>query len=347
MALEAQWREKVIGDTPPASAAWGFCDRDYPRAAMVSPYGFKTAQAHYEALLEETRGRGGPTAHTYATVPGEWSGRYVWRRGQNWYAELLWNQFPTVLSLLTEEYQTRMVQEAYHAGHTNAAQWPAQYCWPEGFMRRWHYHAVTNQPHSIIVTPSLVQIVAGDADNFITDVHIGRTFNLEGEVPRLGADVPRWYGETVGFWDKRRAHHLVIQHPGLEGTRQPRVLEPAADRRDLYAEPRRGREVRRPPPRGHLLRPRGARRTDPDGPPPRAGERLRGRRPVYLHRVRADDLPARRSRDTGGSRHRIQYKVPDMLGRPWARIWEEHHEKGMKRPKREGHLQLRLSRHYS
>ena len=68
-------------------------------------------------------------------------------------------------------------------------------------MRRWHYHAVTNQPHSIIVTPTLVQFLAGDADNFITNIHIGRSFNMDGAVPRLGADVPRWYGETIGFWD--------------------------------------------------------------------------------------------------------------------------------------------------
>ena len=61
----------MIGDDPPRSAAWGYCNRDYPRAGIVSPYGFKTAQAHYEALLEETRRRGGPTQHTYATVPGE------------------------------------------------------------------------------------------------------------------------------------------------------------------------------------------------------------------------------------------------------------------------------------
>ena len=25
---------------------------------------------------------------------------------------------------------------------------------------------------------------------------------MDGAVPRLGADVPRWYGETIGFWDK-------------------------------------------------------------------------------------------------------------------------------------------------
>ena len=39
------------GDNPPASAAWGYCDRDYPREAIVSPYPFKSAQQHYAALL--------------------------------------------------------------------------------------------------------------------------------------------------------------------------------------------------------------------------------------------------------------------------------------------------------
>ena len=190
-----------IGSDPPRTAAWGYCDRDYPRAAIVSPYGFKTAQEHYDALLNETRGRGGPTQHTYATVPGELNGRYIWPRGQNWYAELFFNQTSTILSLLTEEYQTRLVQELYHDAVTNASQWPAQYCWPEGFMRRWHYHGVTNQPHHVLVTPALVQIMAGDADNFITNIHVGRTFNLSGTVPRMGADVPRWLGETIGFWD--------------------------------------------------------------------------------------------------------------------------------------------------
>jgi hypothetical protein len=34
-------------------------------------------------------------------------------------------QVPTILSLLTDEYQTRMVQEAYHHGNTNAPQWPS------------------------------------------------------------------------------------------------------------------------------------------------------------------------------------------------------------------------------
>ena len=29
----------------------------------------------------------------------------------------------------------------------------------------------------------------------------------------------------------------------------------------------------------------------------------------------------------------VTYKVPDMYGRPWAQIWQEHHEAGMEPPK--------------
>jgi hypothetical protein len=331
-ALEAQWRGGVVGDDPPRSAAWGYCDRDYPREAIVSPYGFSTAQEHYEALLAETRQRGGPTEHTYATVPGEWSGRYVWRRGQNWYAELLWNQVPTILSLLTEEYQTRMVQEMYHDGHTNAAQWPAQYCWPEGFMRRWHYHAVTNQPHAILVTPSLVHIVAGDADNFMTDVHIGRSFNMEGAVPRLGSDVPRWYGETIGFWD---GDALVTWTSNIQGWKvhgnpefssKLQTIEIYTPNRDaagtfvglkhegIFYDPEAlvepVRMVR------HLERNSGFETGDPY---------------TFIECVPTIyPIDGRATPVAPGSV--IEYTIPDMFGRPWAEIWEEHHEQGMQRP---------------
>ena len=196
-------------------------------------------------------------------------------------------------------------------------------------MRRWHYHAVTNQPHSIIVTPSLVQIVAGDADNFITNIHIGRTFNMEGAVPRLGADVPRWYGETIGFWDN---DVLITWTSNIQGWKvhgNPEFSNKLQTDRDLHAEPRRGGEVRRPQPRGHLLRPRGARRADPDGPPPRA-ERAASRTAT---RTPSSSACRRFTRSTA-ARHRwlqapcIQYKVPDMFGRPWAESGRNTTSKG-------------------
>jgi hypothetical protein len=330
--LEQQWRGKMIGEKPPATASWGYCDRDYPRAAIVSPYTFKTAQAHYEALLGEAKARGGPTQHTYATVPGEWSGRYLWPRGQNWYAELVWNQYPTLLSLLTEEYQTRMVQEAYHDAHTNAPQWPAQYCWPEGFMRRWHYHGVTNQPHTVIVTPTLVQVMAGDADNFVTNIHIGRSFDMSGGVPRLGAEVPRWYGDTIGFWDGNALITWTsnIQgwkvHGNFEFSDKLQTIEIYTPRRDAagkfigldhegvfydpeaFVEPVRMTRT--------LERISGF----DEGAP---FEFIECVQTIYPIDGRPTPVIAGRT---------IPFTVPQMYSRPWAKLWEEHFEKGMKRP---------------
>jgi hypothetical protein len=333
--LEAQWREKTIGSHPPRSAAWGHCDRDYPRTAIVSPYAFETAQAHYEALLDETRGRGGPTVHTGATLPHEWNGRYIWRRGQNWYAELLWNQYPTILSLLTDEYQARLVQEAYHAGHSNAPHWPAQYCWPEGFMRRWHYHAVTNQPHAVLVTPTLVQFSAGDADNFVTNIHVGRTFNLEGMVPRLGAEVPRWYGETIGFWD---GDALITWTSNIQGwkvhgnpefSNQLQAIEIYTPIRDgagtftglhhegIFYDP------------DALVEP--IRMT-------RSLERISGFEigdPITFIECIPTIYPINGLATPVSPGRVIEHKIPDMFNRPWDALWEEFHERGMSRPAQE------------
>jgi len=338
-ALEQQWAgfgggAGVIGDDPPRTAAWGYCDRDYPREAIVSPYPFETAAEHYEALLEETRRRGGPTEHTYASVPGEWSGRYVWPRGQNWYAELFWNQFPTILSLLTEEYRTRMVQQAYHNARTNAPQWPAQYCWPEGFMRRWHYHGVTNQPHTILVTPSLVQIMAGDADNFVTSIHIGRSFETDGEVPYLGEQVPRWYGETIGFWD---GDTLITWTSNIQGwmvhgnpefSSKLQTIEIYTPNRDedgrfiglnhegIFYDPEA------------LVQPiRIVRNLE------KIGGFEEGDPFVFIECIQTIfPIEGRATPVAPGAV--IPFEVPDIYGRPWAAIWEKYHERGMQRPER-------------
>ena len=322
----------LIGEGPPDSAPWGYCDRDYPREAIVSPYPFRTAQEHYEALLEETRGRGGPTEHTYATVPGEWTGRYqhpARAENQYWF-RMRHVQIPTILSLLTPEYQQRMVQEAYHHGHSNKPLWPSQFCWPEGFLRRWHESALWEQ--SIMVTPSLVQILAGVARNFITNIHIGREFNMDGAVPRLGADVPRWYGETIGFWD---GDVLVtwtsnIQgwkvHGNFEFSNRLQTVEIYTPNRDadgrviglnhegIFYDPEA------------LVEPiRMVRNLD----------RISGLETGNVYEF-IECIPTIYNIDgfatpvaPGAT---FQYKVPDMYGRPWAENWREFHERDMRPP---------------
>ena len=334
LGLESQ-RAGVIANGDPKTAAWGYCGKDYARAAIVSPYPFKTAKDHYDALLAETRLRGGPTVHTYATVPGEWSGRYVWpsTHVETWYGFMLWSQTPTILSLLTPEYQTRMVQNLYHEAVSDAPQWPATYCWPEGFMRRWHTYAVNDQPHTVIVTPKLVQIMIGVADNFVTNIHIGRKFNTDGAVPRLGEDVPRWYGETIGFWD---GDALITWTSNIQGWTVHGTFEFSSKMQtiEIYTPNRdaKGRFV-------------GLNHEsifyDPEAlvQPIRIVRNLvkqsdfdEGAPYMFIECVQT--IFQQNGRPTPKSPGDVMpYEVPDMYGRPWAQIWEKYFERGMERPK--------------
>jgi hypothetical protein len=182
--------QRRIGDAPPASAAWGDCDTDYPLERIRSPYPYGSAAEHYAALREEADAAGGPTVPTRATLP-DWDGRYV-RHAPDTATQWIYgriNQTSTILSLLTPEYQMRMVQMNYHEAVNNAPQWNASFCHPEGFLRWWAQFSI-NQIE-IMTTPHQVQFLSGVADNFLRRVLVGREHVQQ---------VPQWYGETVGFW---------------------------------------------------------------------------------------------------------------------------------------------------
>jgi hypothetical protein len=189
--ITEMWADQRMGSNPPSTAGWGDCSRDYPAANIRSPYSYKTAKEHYEALMADAAKRGGPTKHTRATLP-EWDGFYV-RNQQDGGTQWLWgiSQPSTMLSLLTPEYQQRMVQGIYHESVTNAPQWSAAFCYPEGLVRFYTQFAV-QQPMEVMMNPYQVQFLSGIADNFLFKVLIGRNHVQKS---------PQWYGETVGFWD--------------------------------------------------------------------------------------------------------------------------------------------------
>jgi hypothetical protein len=322
---------------------WGNCDIDYPRAAIVSPYKFKTAAEHYNALLKETQKRGGPNKYTFKDFPAaEWNGVYdrpmMSREQQNWYW-MRYNQISTILSVLTPEYQERMVQEVFHHVQTNAPLWPSTFCWPEGFMRRWHMASVWE--HHVIATPNLVQITAGVVRNFITNVYVGREFKMDdvaaGGVPRLGEAVPRWYGETVGFWDGEVLITWTsnIQgwkaHSAFEFSNQLQSIEIYTPNRDpqgkfiglnheailydpeAFVEPIR---IVRNMTKINEYQDAGA-------APYIAAECTQTIFPIDGHGV---------SKSPGDT---IDFYVPDMYGRPWADIWERNFEQNMDKGKKE------------
>jgi len=315
-----------IGKNPPTSARWGNCGKDWARENIVSPYPFKTAKDHYDALLAAARSRGGPTKHTYATMPkwdgvyGEYlpEGRRVWNYGRA-------TQVPTFLSLLKPEYQERMVRQLYHEGVDAAHQWSASYCWPEGFMRQW---ATGPKPQRFIVTPDVVVFMGSGSGNMWRVVHLNR------ELP-LGQGIPQWYGDTVGFWDgdaliTRTANvQAWTQHTTWEFSYSFETVEivtPAHDASGKFLGVDWETVIYDPEALVQPVRILWFRNYQESwGTAERLGwaECTRALYPIdgYATQVAPGQV--------------IPFKVPDMLDRPWARIWEENFEKNMDKPKHE------------
>jgi hypothetical protein len=333
VGLEQIWgayEVPLIGDDPPRTAAWGYCDRDYPREEIVSPYPFATARAHYEALRAEAREHGGPTIYTQATLP-DWNGRYLRQRDKRstWYNGAIL-QIPTYLSLLTPEYQRRFVQQMYHYSGNSAPQWPGSYCWPEGFMRRLSQYGGGRV--NIVMTPDFILDMRIAAKTLVTQIHVGREFDQEGVVPRLGPDVPQWFGETIGFWDGEALITWTsniqgwISHGGFEFSNRLQSIEVYTPRGNdgggltglrheivLYDEEALVEPVRIV----HYL--------------DRQGE-LNDGEPFEMIECVASIFPVDGQATPVAPDQTFTYTVPDMFGRPWARIWERYHEKGMARP---------------
>jgi hypothetical protein len=329
----------IMGDDPPRTGPWGFCDRDYPRDAIVSPYRFKTAKSHYEALLAEARAKGGPTRYALATVP-DWSGQYKRSYGLHppfeyqppeypYWIHTYLNQTSTYLSLLTPEYQTRAVRQAYHAVHDNALHWPASYCWPEGFLRWFSPSAGTIE---VIARPEKITLIGGIITTFLRQIHVGPVFQEDGGAPRLGEAVPRWYGETIGFWDGDvlitwtsnvqgwTAHgwfefsndmqtvEIYTPQHGTNGDLTGLVVETVFYDREALAEPVRLMQLMR-----------------------KTADLSDGEPIPFLHcmqtlyPINGIATPVAPGAD-------IAIMAPDWFGQPWTQLWKRYFENGMEQP---------------
>ena len=336
VGLEQIWgayEVPLIGDDPPRTAAWGFCDRDYPRAAIVSPYEFATAKEHYTALLQETRARGGPTIYTQATLP-DWNGQYrrLREKTASWFFGAVL-QIPTYLSLLTPEYQRRFVQQMYHYTGSSAPQWPGSYCWPEGYLRRLSQYG--GGLINLVMTPDLILDMRNAAKTLITQIYIGREFDESDGVPRLGPAVPQWFGETIGFWDGEALITWTsniqgwINHGGTEFSNRLQSIEIYTPRRNannefigikhevvLYDDETFVEPVRIVQSWDKL------------------SELNEGDPFVYMECV-PQIFPINGYATPTSPGQTFEYTIPHIYGRPWAQIWEKYHEPGIERPEEE------------
>ncbi len=341
--VESIWETGRIGANPPTSASWSDCKNDIPREKIVSPYPYKTAKEHYDALMADAKTRGGPTAYTKATTP-DWDGFYrrdlqasdtpgviapdrkprvagqpVRFPGERWF----WGgitQAPTVLSVMTPEYQKRFVQMMYHEAISRSHQWPTTFCHAEGFIRWWAWPSRGDQ-FQLTVNQNQVQFLSGVADNFIRQVLIGKSHVQK---------VPQWYGETVGFWDGEKliawtanvqpwTQHTMGEWSGkLEAIETFTPIKDAAgkfiglDQEVVFYDP----EVYTQPVRIHD---RFLRRATLDDPNERYTviECLSNIANVNGHPTQLTKADPR---------------YVDYYGRPWVQVWEENFEKGWDKP---------------
>ncbi|HUF73060.1 MAG TPA: hypothetical protein VMR74_09195 [Gammaproteobacteria bacterium] len=309
--LTDMWTQNRVGE-------WGDCGTDRAIEDIVSPYDYESAAEHFAALESAAEARGGPTAHTRETLP-EWDGWY--RRGgreDQWiYGRNL--QSATLLSLLTPEYRERMTQMQYHEAVSNAPQWMAAFCYPEGLMRFWSEFAI--REIEVLATPQQVQMLTGVADNFLRKFLIGREHVQQ---------VPQWYGETIAFWDgdtlvgwTANVQGWTISHSMMEYSNSLEVIEairPMPDGEGIVVE---------------------ATFYDPEAfleplhtvtPWMRvAGPGDAELRYTFVEcRTQSTIINGPDGRPTQLTFFDEGYI--DYFGRPWAQNWEEHFEQGWERP---------------
>jgi hypothetical protein len=155
---------------------------------------------------------------------------------------------------------------------------------------------------------------------------------MTGQVPRLGADVPRWNGETIGFWD---GDVLITWTSNIQGWISHGLFEFSSKLQtiEIYT-----------PLRDHAGKLTGLNHEavlyDPDAfvEPLRIVNNLSrvGSFEAGAPRAQVVCIPTifpvdgRAVAKSPGNA--FTYEVPDMFGRPWAKIWEKYFENGMARP---------------
>jgi hypothetical protein len=308
--IDDMWVRNFVGE-------WGDCKEGQSVKELKSPYPYKTAEEHYNALLEKAKSHGGPTLYDRKHPPPEWDGYYnsrglqqkQWSFGNN-------VQAGTLMQMLTPEYQRRFAQVLYHVGVSNSAQWVSSTCYPEGLIRWW---AQAIRDIQITTTPYQVQLLSGTALNILRQILIGQKHVTQ---------ISQWYGETVGFWD---GETLVAWTANVQGWWMSHALPEFSSKLEAIEVYTRDADRNI-----HLE----ITLYDPEAfvAPLRLDALY-----LYLKGPESDmryqwkecqqalwNVNGRLQPVTPGTV--IQYRIPDWYDRPWARVWEEYFEEGMSRP---------------
>jgi hypothetical protein len=151
-------------------------------------------------------------------------------------------------------------------------------------------------------------------------------------VPRLGADVPRWYGETIGFWD---GDVLVTWTSNIQGWTSHGLFEFSSKMQtiEIYA-PNRDSTAKFVGLNHEtvfydseaLVEPVRIVRDFVKTSGFEEGE------PYVFPECIQTIFPVRGLATPIAPGTTFEHDVLDMYGRPWAQLWEKYWEQGLQRP---------------
>ena len=302
---------------------WGDCKLDRETSRIASPYPYKTAAEHYAALMAEAQKARRPD-DAHASVAAELGRTVSSRRAQANSGSGVRNlQTSTMLSLLTPEYQKRMVQQNYHEVREQLT----------AVERRL---LLSRRVHAVVGAGFPRRDDRGHGDTRI------RSSSWRGSPTTCSArcssaskhvqEVPQWYGETIGFWNGNtlvtwtaNVQAWTLSHSMFEYSGSMEVVErfiPSADGKTITVEATfyDPEAFTRPL---HTVTPwefaRGA--DDPEA-----------RHTFVECRVQSTIVNGPDGRPTQLTF--LDDGYIDYFGRPWAQNWERHFEQGWERPEK-------------
>jgi hypothetical protein len=172
------------------------------------------------------------------------------------------------------------------------------------------------------------------AKTLITQIHIGREFT-EDKVgpPRLGAAVPQWTGESIGFWDGEALISWTsnlqgwINHGGAEYSNDLQTIEIYTPRKDAT-----GKFIGL---KHEIVLYDKESFVDPVRIVQNLNKRGGSEDPFVIMECIPQIFPTNGVATPVSPGTVFQHEFLDVLGRPWAQIWEKYHENGMERPEPE------------
>ena len=166
------------------------------------PCGYASAEEHYNALLEDARRRGGPTRHTYETLP-DWSG--------HWGTDNSTGEIAIVgINSTREGMAARLKPEAREVFLHDRRMWeenhaidPISFCLPPNFPRWFSEYGFREH----FLTPDKV-LVGSEMQN-----QFRRIFTDGRSHPSPEWLTHEWLGYSIGFWD---GDILVVWTKGIK-----------------------------------------------------------------------------------------------------------------------------------